>query len=265
MFEVGHDQAAGLRAGPSGSGTALMPVACPAQPSRAYEWLCTLASHLTAMGREVVILDGSTQEASERRDRVGSHLGLIHTLQDPSIAGLGAAPEGHEWLVMPGAIGLQHLQQTADAAGPKVALSRLLSPFSSDALVLLFAGAPMLGGLLAGLKARVLVPVLPQTQATLDAYGALKLLHQTGVTPVLAPLDNHAGADRALQPVVDSVAECAERHLGLSVQVWPTHTWGVRVLDSALTREHTPTRQTGRRPAARDDRRSAVATPTLWS
>ncbi len=188
MFDVGHDQAAGLRAEPPSAGAALMPVASPAQPARAYEWLCTLAAHLTSMGREVVILDGSSPEASARHERNGSHLGLLHTLQDPSIAGLGSAPDGHEWLVMPGANGLQHLQQTASAAGAGVALSRLLSPFSTDALVLLFATAPVLGGLLAGLNARALVPVLPQTQATLDAYGALKQLHQAGLTPVLAPL-----------------------------------------------------------------------------
>jgi hypothetical protein len=265
MFDVGHDQAAGLRAEPPSAGAAVMPVASPAQPARAYEWLCTLAAHLTSMGREVVIVDGSAPEASPTRERNGSHLGLLHTLQDPSIAGLGAAPEGHEWLVMPAALGLQHLQQTARNAGPGVALARLLSPFSPDALVLLFAPAPALATLLGGLNARALVPVLPQTQATLDAYGALKQLHQAGLTPVLAPLQTDAGADVALQPVVDSVADCAERHLGLPVQVWPTHTWGLRVLDSALSRHHTPTRQPGQRPAVADGRRAAAPAQPIWS
>lgn len=251
MFEVGHDQAAGLRARPTGSGPALMPVAAPAQPARAYEWLCTLAAHLTSMGREVVIADGSTPEATTARERRGTHLGLLHTLQDGSIAGLGAAPEGHEWLVMPATHGLQTLQQTARNAGADVALTRLLSPFSVDALVLLFAPAPTLGGLLGGLNARVLVPVLPHTQATFDAYAALKQLHLDSLTPVLAPLDPDDASGQSAQPVVDSVADCAERHLGLPVQVWPTHTWGLRVLDSALTRDHTPTRTPARRSAAR--------------
>lgn len=265
MFDVGHDQAAGLRAEPPSAGTALMPVASPAQPARAYEWLCTLAAHLTSMGREVVIVDGSAPEASTTRERNGSHLGLLHTLQDPSIAGLGAAPDGHEWLVMPAAHGLQHLQQTARNAGAGVALARLLAPFSPDALVLLFAPASALGVLLGGLNARALVPVLPQTQATLDAYGSLKLLHQAGLTPVLAPLQNDAAAHVALQTVVDSVADCAERHLGLPVQVWPTHTWGLRVLDSVLTRHHTPPRQPGQRPAVADGRRAAAPAHPLWS
>lgn len=266
MFDVGHDQAAGLRAEPPQAGTALMPVASPAQPARAYEWLCTLAAHLASMGREVVIVDGSAHEAGHRRERNGAHLGLLHVLQDGAMAGLGAAPEGHDWLVMPAAHGLQALQQTAQHAGPGVALARLLAPFSPDALVLLFAPAPVLAGLLTGLNARALVPVLPQTQATLDAYGALKQLHQAGLSPVLAPLELHAAqADAGLQQVLDSVADCAQRHLGLPVQVWPTHTWGLRVLDSALTRHHTPTRQPGQRPAVRDERRAAAAVPTLWS
>ncbi len=256
MFEVGHDQAAGLRASATGNGPALMPVAAPAQPARAYEWLCSLAAHMTSMGREVVIADGSAAEATTARERQGSHLGLQHILQDGSIAGLGAAPEGHEWLVMPAAHGLQTLQRTASNAGAEVALDRLLTPFSVDALVLLFAPAATLGALFSGLKARALVPVLPQTQATLDAYAALKQLHLDSLTPVLAPFDPLDAAAHKVQPVIDSVAECAERHLGLPVQVWPTHTWGLRVLDSALTRDHAPTRATARRPAA---------SRTLWS
>jgi hypothetical protein len=260
MFDIGHDQAAGLRAQTprASAGPLLMPVACPTQPARAYEWLCTLAAHLTAMGRDVVIVDASAHEAGGRHDRDGAHLGLLHALQDGAIAGLGAAPEGHEWLVMPAAQGVHLLQQTARTAGAGVALSRLLSPFAADTLVLLFAPAAVLASLLAGLDARVLVPVLPQTQATLDAYGAFKLVHQAGLSPVLAPLQTDAGADVALQTVVDSVADCAERHLGQPVQVWPTHTWGLRVLDSALGRQNTPKRPTGQRPAA------AAAQP-LWS
>lgn len=264
MFEVGHDQAAGLRSSGMGGGPALMPLASPAQPARAYEWLCTLAAHLTSMGREVVILDGSSQEAPARRGHDGSPLGLLHILHDGAIAGLGAAPEGHEWLVLPAAQGLTTLQQTAQTAGADVALKRLLTPFSGDALVLLFAPPVLLGSLLGGLGARALVPVLPQAQATLDAYGALKLLHHAGLLPVLAPLaPQELPADASLQQVVDSVADCAERHLGLPAQVWPTHTWGLRVLDSALTRHDTLTRQRATPAAARGERDSAAR--PLWS
>lgn len=252
MFEHGFDQAAGLRGEPPRAGAALMPVACPAQPARAYELLCTLAAHLTALGREAVVVDGSAPEASPRRSgHDGAHFGLQHALQDPSIAGLGPAPEGADWLVMPAAHGLQTLLQTTQAAGAAVALGRLLSPFSSDALVILFAPAQTLAALLAGLNAHALVPVLPQAQASIDAYGALKLLHAAGLSPVLAPLAPAFEPQSVpLQQVVDTVVDCAQRHLGLQVPAWPVHTWGLRVQESALTRHRLGGPRAARRAAA---------------
>lgn len=273
MFEHGFDQAAGLRGEPPRAGAALMPVACPVQPARAYEMLCTLAAHLTALGREAVIVDGSAHEATERRGgHDGSHLGLQHALRNTALSGLGQAPEGAEWLVMPAAHGLQTLQQTARTAGAGVALGRLLSPFSPDALVILFAPAQTLCSLFAGLPARALVPVLPQAQASIDAYGSLKLLHGAGLSPVLAPLAPGFEPESVpLQQVVDTVADCAQRHLGLQVPTWAEHTWGLRVLESALTRHShrhsqrdSHSLQPGMRRAATDQPPAAAAQP-LWS
>ncbi|MDP2261854.1 MAG: hypothetical protein Q8K24_01725 [Hydrogenophaga sp.] len=235
MFEIGFDQAAGLRARQRPLASAgLMAVACPAQPARAYELLCTLAAHLTALDRAPVIVDGSATESSSRLRGDGSHLGLLRALQDPSISGLACPVDGAEWLAMPGALGLQSLQETARAGGAGVALSRLLAPFAPEALVLLFAPAFSLGQLLGGSGARVLVPVLEQPQATFDTYGAVKLLHGAGLAPVLAPLASPDAAS-ALQQTVDTVADCAQRHLGLALDAWPVHTWGHRVQEAALT------------------------------
>ena len=214
-----------------------MPVASPAQPARAYELLCTLAAHLTALGREVVIIDATASETPVRRGNDGAHLGLLHAMHDPSICGLARSGGGVDWLVMPGALGMQALQQTALASGGAVALSRLLAPFGPRALVLLFAPPQGLASLLQGLPARALVPVLPQPQASIDAYGALKLLHAAGISPVLAPLDLSPTPETApLRQVVDTVADCARRYLDLSVDAWPLNTWGLRVQESALTR-----------------------------
>lgn len=236
MFEPGHDQAAGLRGTPVHGGPGLMPVASPAQPARAYEMLCTLALQLSDVGRHPVILDGSSSEAPQAR-RDGSHLGLMHALQDPAIAHLDRPADGSDWLVMPAALGLQSLQQTARAAGAQVALSRLLSPFAASAIVLLYAAPTTIASLLAGLEARTLVPVLSQSQSSLDAYGAVKLLQGAGLSPVLAPLpDAHAAASLPLQQVVDSVADCAQRHLAHPLDIWPAHTWGQRVPECALQR-----------------------------
>lgn len=237
MFEIGHDQAAGLRAAPlAPPGVRVVPVSSLNHPAQAYEWLCTLAAHLTALQETVVIVDGSSPEAMGWDRQPGAHLGLLHALQDPSIAGLEYAPQGSEWLVMPGAQGLQALAQTAELAGPEVALSRLAAPFAPGVCVLVFAPAHMLAAVFGGLDARALVPVLGQAQTTLDAYSALKLLHLGGVAPVLAPLPDAMGQgglplDRAVATVVD----CAQRHLGLNLEVWPQTSWGPRAQACALT------------------------------
>lgn len=234
MFEPGFDQAAGLRAeAPTGS-AALVPVASPAQPARAFEWLCTLAGTLAAQGRAVVVVDATAHESTTRESRDGSHLGLLRALQDASIANLERSADGADWLVMPGAQGLLTLRETAQAAGAQAAVSRLLAPFASGVLVLLFAPAFDLAGLLPGLGARALVPVIEQPQSSIDAYGAVKLLHTAGLAPVLAPLAS--GAPAALQLVVNTVADTAQRHLGLALDTWPAASWARRVQAGAIER-----------------------------
>lgn len=264
MFEPGFDQASGLRGDPPAAGPVLMPVASPAQPARAYEWLCTLAASLTAQGRAVVIVDGTAHEATSRDRHDGAHLGLMRVLQDPSIAHLDRPTDGADWLVMPGAAGLHALHETAQAAGTQVALSRLLTPFAPGVLVLLYAPAFALAGLLHGTAARALVPVIEQPQSSIDAYGAVKLLHTAGLSPVLAPLAGAAPA--ALQTVVSTVADTAKRHLGLPLDSWPVATWALRVQESAIARPrptHTPGYH-GLVPGALHTGRAA-ATHSLWS
>ena len=264
MFEPGFDQASGLRGDPPAGGPVLMPVASPAQPARAYEWLCTLAASLTAQGRAVVIVDGTATEATSRDRHDGAHLGLMRVLQDPSIAHLDRPTDGADWLVMPGAAGLQALQETAQAAGAQVALSRLLTPFAPGVLVLLYAPAFSLASLLHGTAARALVPVIEQPQSSIDAYGAVKLLHTAGLSPVLAPLAT--GAAAALQTVVSTVADTAQRHLGLPLDSWPVATWALRVQESAIARPR-PAHAHGYHglvPGALHTGRAA-ATQSLWS
>jgi len=262
MFEPGFDQAAGLRGEPPVNGPVLVPVASPAQPARAYEWLCTLAAALTAEGRAVVIVDGTATEATSRHRHDGAHLGLMRVLQDPSIAHLEHPLDGADWLVMPGAAGLQALQETAQAAGSQVALSRLLTPFASGAVVLLFAPAFSLAGLLHGLGERALVPVIEQPQSSIDAYGAVKLLDSAGLAPVLAPLAQGANA-AALQTVVHTVIDTAQRHLGLSLDSWPVASWALRAQESAIERPR-PTHAQGYHGLVPGALRAGAA-PSLWS
>jgi len=253
MFEFGFDQAAGLRLelqAREGS-PALMPLASPAQPSRGFEWLCRLAMALADDGQRVVVIDGCATERGERG-------GLSHALADPAIAHLGAAGEGvpgGDWLVMPGALGLQSLLRTAATGGADSALSRLFAPFAAGSVLLLYAPASDLAGLLGGVHARVLVPVVDQPQASIDAYGALKWLHGAGLSPVLAPL---GAAPQVLANVVDT----AQRHLGLRAPVWAQDAWARRVPDAALVRTDAP-RFTPSPLNARGA--SAGAASRLWS
>lgn len=220
MFEAGTDQASGLRLDPVAFGPALMPVASPSQPARAYELLCHLALQLKAIGRLPVILDGNVMETTVSRRSVDlSPNGLQHALLGGGVSGLGHPGDGHEWLVMPSAMGLRALQQTALTAGGAMALSRLLAPFAPGSLLLLFAPAHELAPLLSGLGIRVMVPVLPFPQASIDAYGAVKQVHMAGALPVLAPMAS-PDADGSLEQVMDSVTDCALRHLGLDMEIW---------------------------------------------
>lgn len=240
-----------------------MPVVCPSQPPLAYEMLCHLAMHLKALGREPVILDGASSEAAEHRH---AHGGLQQVLDDPTVSGVGAASDGHEWLVMPAATGIRMLQQTALAAGGAVALSRLLTPFAPGALLLLFAPVHELAPLMGGLPARVLVPLPPMPQTAVDAYGAVKLLHLAGATPVLAPLATEATMPLLAQ-VLGSVTDCARRHLGLDIECWSEPMWATGVQEAALGR---PQRQDTFH-GLRDPRFAGPGSPpggvvpTLWS
>lgn len=267
MFEIGHDQAAGLRTAVAHrNGPCVMSVASPAQPARAYEMLCRLASQLLRAGHTPVILDGTSAEAQGRDGSDGSHLGLMHALTDASVSGIGQPAEGHEWLVMPAAMGLHALQQTALTAGGNVALSRLLSPFAQDTLLLLFAPAHALSPLAGALSARVMVPVLSWPQASIDAYGALKLLHMAGAVPVLAPLEDDE-PQGALQTVLNTVADCAQRHLGIETERWSERVWASCVLESASGRPQRADTAHGMRDPRLVGPGSAFSgvVPQLWS
>lgn len=237
MFDHRVHQAAGLNAGPLYASASLVPVACPAQPARAYDTLYQLASQIDAAGRTPVILDGSASEGMSDRRTAGQPLGLIHALGDPGMAQLDRPVDGMDWLVMPAAQGLRSLQVTARAGGSRVAISRLLSPFGQQTTVLLFAPAQDIANLLPGVDNPVIVPVLAHPQAGIDAYAAFKLLHQSGLHPVLAPLaDPHLGAQAStVNQVVRSVVDCTWRHLGLRAEVWPVRRWGELASEGAIT------------------------------
>jgi hypothetical protein len=235
MFEFSYDQAAGLRSAIPVAPARMLPIAATAQPARGYELLCTLATRLAGEGQQVVIVDASAKESEQRSAAEGRHLGLLQVLRDPAVAGLGRPVDQSEWLVLPGARGLQALANTAAAAGPEVALSRLLVPFAAGTLVLLYGGAPALAALLKGTEGSVLVPLLAQPQASIDAYGSIKLLHAAGLRSALMPVADAAdGEGTDIRRLQDTVLDCARRHLGLQLESWPETTWAHRALEGAM-------------------------------
>lgn len=251
MFEFSSERSSAPIQSLMGETASVFPVVATSRPGQGYEVLCALASKLGASGREVVIIDGSAQEVSLKRSGDVHHFGLVHALEDTSIGGLGEPGPDSEWLVMPGAKGLQVLQRTARAAGAGFALSRLLAPFSPSALVLVYAPAHAICAILAGMASHAMVPVLDLPQATLDAYGSVKLLHAAGLTPVLAPMAfEDASAKAPLSQVVRTVVECADRYLHYRIAQWPMSAWSEEVQAHAFSAPWPPGTQPESLPAA---------------
>ena len=75
--------------------------------------------------------------------------------------------------------------------------------------------------------------------------------------PVLAPLpDRLSQGGLPLQQAVATVVACAQRHLGLALDVWPQASWGQRAQACALV------------PAtsrAAPVHRASIHSPVLWS
>lgn len=236
MFDPGVHQALGLQRSKLFEGPVVLAVASPSDPSQGYELLWEIGSQILAVGRVPVVLDAHAQEAPLHAGRGVGQQGLLQVLHDTSIVNIERGGADAEWLAMPAYEGLKTLQATAHAGGARLAISRLLAPFASSVVVLLYAPAISLAALLPGMPATVAVPVHSDAESGLNAYGSAKLLVQAGITPVLLPsADSRTGraASHRLAKVVRNVGECAERHLGLSLAAWPRESWGYLAVDSA--------------------------------
>ena len=122
------------------------------------------------------------------------------------------------------------------------------------------------GELTGALSARVMVPVLAWPQASIDAYGALKLLHMSGAVPVLAPLEEDE-SQGAVQTVLHTVTDCAQRHLGIETERWSERVWASCVLESASGRPQRVDTAHGLRDPRLAGPGSAFSgvVPQLWS
>ncbi|WP_302173481.1 hypothetical protein [uncultured Hydrogenophaga sp.] len=231
MFEPGAHQAAGLEGSALCGSALLMPLASSARPAQSYDWLCEVAACLSAAGHVVAVLDATAPEqAGVHATGQGRELplGLLRALVDPSVVQLERPLDDADWLVMPAALGLERLLDTARAGGSRAALSRLLAPFAADVVVLLFAPAAALGELLCDTGAHAMVPVIGPAQTGLDTYAAAKLLQFAGLQPVLCPLHQGLPDDSAAH-TTRTVIDCARRHLNTEWPVWTADSWNTRI------------------------------------
>ncbi|GAA6143270.1 hypothetical protein [Hydrogenophaga sp. 5NK40-0174] len=236
MFDPGVHQALGLQRSKLHEGPLVLCVACPAFAEQGYEILCELAAQINAAGRQAVVLDAHACEAPLHQASPGKRWGLLHALHDSSVVNVERGGSREDWLVLPAQQGIKTLQATARAGGARLAVSRLLAPFGSSVITLLYAPAQHIASLMGGMKATAVVPVVADPQSCLDAYGAVKVLYHAGLSPALLPgADKRSGYTESelLTRVMSNVGECAQRYLGHQVVAWPEQSWGHLALDQA--------------------------------
>jgi hypothetical protein len=235
VFDPAFDQAAGLRGLEGPSAVRVLPVVLARESQPAFDLAWTLGASLSALGHRVVALDAAGREGAGRP-------GLAQLLKS------GAEPSDDEsaWRVIPSQSGLQTLLHVATTQGAEAAMIRLASCFPGDSVVLLLAPKEWLGVLLENVPVRPVVPLTFQPTAVVDAYSALKVLHQAaGVQSVLVAMPSDM-PDGVGQQALQVLCETTTRHLGWLPESWDlpdgqgadareTLTrWVLRMLESAL-------------------------------
>lgn len=263
MFDPMFDQAAGLRSVAAAHCVRVLPVVLARDSDVAFDMVWTLGAGLSVLGHSVVALDATSREQPGRP-------GLAQCLK------AGAEPVSSDdspWQVLPSQSGMQTLLHTATTQGAAVALARLASCFNPDTVVLMLAPKEWVSVLMEGSSVRPLVPFTFQPAGVVDAYSALKVLHQAGgLQPVLVPMRSEvpeAVAEQALSVLLDT----AHRHLGWVPESRPLPDsgpavsrdvitqWMLRMLESALLLEEPGT--SGQTWTPSTPREALV--PQLWS
>lgn len=240
MFDIMHDQAAGLRAVAPPAGIRLVPVVLSRDADAAFDVVWILGAGLSAMGRNVVALDATSREQPNRP-------GLAQMLQSTAQPGGGA--DAPAWQILPSQSGLSSLMHTAQTEGATASLNRLAAAFTVDTIVLVLAPKEWLSVLFEESQARPLVPFSLEASGVVDAYSAVKVLFQAGgLQPVLMPVPS-AVPDALVAQGVGVLSDTALRHLGWVPDSWPVPAfqpgesgetasqWMLRIEGSALALE----------------------------
>lgn len=239
MFDPMFDQAAGLRSVAAAHCVRVLPVVLARDSDVAFDMVWTLGAGLSVLGHSVVALDATSREQSGRPGLAQ----FLKTGPEPE------SPNEAQWRVWPSQSGMQTLLHVAATQGAGAALARLAACFHPDTVVLLLAPKEWVSVLMEGAAVRPLVPFTFQPTGVVDAYSALKVLHQAGdLEPVLVPIRSEV-PDPVAEQALGVLLDTARRHLGWVPESSPLPDqgpnvtrdiitqWMLRMLESALLLE----------------------------
>ena len=259
MLESVWHQGTGLHWQGAQSSLQVLPVVPSGDNADATALWMALA-HLQQQGYPVVVMDGTEQEspaAPGLQDMLQPRQGYAFTTLAADIANpLSVA-------TVPAARGMVQLQHKASISGERP-LDLLYRYVRNHALVVLWAPAQLLAGMITGCQQVPIQLVPAQSRNVVSSYRALKqMLMGCGQMPRLVAM---RPADYGLDPILKSVSQCAQRHLRsepLCEQLDPLkprhlQRWALQCLEHSET-VHAPQEQA-------DTGASAVsATPAVWS
>ena len=205
MLEPSMNQAAGLQGLSLHIAPKLIAIASHGSQQGELPLLWSLCTKWVDMGFPVAVLDGHARESDENP-------GLLQSMADP----LGHVPEDQDtaaWSVVPAAVGLAYLEDAG------FDLDSIGHCFKKFAVVVIYATAEVLSGLLKDSGMSPLLVVTPLKASSLTAYQAMKqLLLNAHLHPTIAniALVNNNSAIRA-QPT-QNLQNCAMTFLGLTIK-----------------------------------------------
>lgn len=207
MLEPYVNQAAGLQLMAPQAATRLVGVTSHGQQQGEMPLLWGLCSTWVDMGLSVLVLDGHAQESAHNP-------GLAQLLANPQ-ARFTDDDDAISWSVLPAAGGFAQLAQQSFSAAT---LGKL---FPNYAVVLIYASAATMTGLLKRSGLAPLLVVSPLKSSSLSAYQALKqLLLDAQLRPTVANIALPIAANATMPNTTQAhhLQHCAQTFLGYDIR-----------------------------------------------
>lgn len=260
MLENAWHQGTGLHWQGAQSSLRVLPVVPSGDPADATAmWMA--CAQLQQQGYPVVVLDGTEQESDSTpglQDMLLPRQGYAFTALAADISNpLSVA-------TLPAARGMVQLQHKASVTGDRP-LDLLYRYVRNHALVVLWAPAPLLVGMLHGCTQSPIQLVPAQSRNVLSSYRALKqMLMGCGQMPRLVAM---RPAGYGLDTVLKALSQCAMRNLHIEplceqfdpLQPRSLQRWALQCL------EHSETLQPPQEPVTTATARPLSSSPAVWS